>query len=241
MAKGVEQSDDAVLTKLRGFLATMFVAALSMPAMQLQATTPREILADAAFKAADLGSALKLIMEADRAAALLARDPGNRDAALIRAMALGYRAKLTRSRADALAARKQFEGFAAANPRDAEAVASVGTWHLDSVIDLGGLVAGMAIGAKKATGLAMMDRAVLLGGNRAMYSGLAALLRLAIDPADPVGRSLAEKASVAATPFALDQILKRHATAVLVPLRAGDPKAAQRLARQLLPFGRVPR
>ncbi len=227
---------------LRGALAVLMVAALSMPAMSAQAATPREMLADAAFHTQDKAAALALIAEADRgAAAQIARDGRNRDAVFVRAMALGYRAKLTKNRGDALAARKQFEVFTAADPRNPDAAASVGTWHLDSVIDLGGLVAGMAIGAKKATGLAMMDRAVLLGGNRAMYPGLAALLRLAIDPGDPIGRSLAEKASIAATPQALDRIFQRNAIAVLVPLRAGDQKGAHRLARQLLPFGRVPR
>lgn len=220
----------------------MLIAALGVLAMPLQAATPRQILAEAAFQTRDKTVALSQIAEADRAAGVqLAADSGNRDAAFVRAMALGYRAKLDRSRADAMAARKQFEALAAADPRDADAAAAVGTWHLDSVIDLGGMVAGMAIGAKKAAGLAMMDRAVMLGGNRAMYPGLAALLRLSIDPDDPRGRALAEKASAAAVPLPLDRIFQRGALAMLVPLKAGDSKAVQKLARQLLPFGRLKR
>lgn len=156
-------------------------------------------------------------------------------------MVLGYRAKLTHGRGDALAARKLFEAAVAADPRDAEAAAAVGTWHLDSVIELGAFVAGAAIGAKKKTGLDMMDRAVALGGGRAVYAGLAALLRLALDPGDRRARALAEAASVAQAPQPIDRILQRSAILILASLKAGDSKATQKLAKQLLPFGRLNR
>lgn len=218
------------------------IAALWMWAVPLAAATPREILTQAAFQTRDKALALSQIAEASSgAAALLAADAGNRDAAFVQAMALGYRAKLTRNRRDAMGARKQFERLVASNPRDADAVAAVGTWHLDSVLDLGGLLAGMAIGAKKATGFAMTDRSVALGGNRAMFPGLAALLRLSIDPADPRGRALAERASAAAVVTPVDRILQRSAAAIMVSVKAGDDDATQKLARQLLPFGRVDR
>ena len=230
-----------MMTLLRAALLAL-IAALSMLAAPLTAATPREILTHAAFQTRDKAHALAQIAEASKgAAALLAADAGNRDAAFVQAMALGYRAKLTRNRHDALGARKQFERLVASNPRDADAAAAVGTWHLDSVLDLGSLVAGMAIGAKKATGFAMTDRAVALGGNRAMFPGLAALLRLSIDPADPRGRALAEKASTAAVVLPVDRILQRSAAAILVSFKAGDDGATQKLARQLLPFGRVER
>ena len=72
-----------------------------------------------------------------------------------------------------------------------------------------------------------------------MFSGLSALLRLALDPNDPNARALAEAAARGATPTPIDQILQRAAVAVLVPLRAGDKQAAAVAARQLLPFGRI--
>lgn len=217
-------------------VATLIVAG---PALAL---SPRQILSEAAFRTRDKQVALHQIGEAERGAAVqVARDPANRDAGLLQAMAIGYRGKLNHSRSDALAARKQFERLMAADPRDPEAAAAIGTWHLDSVLELGGLAAGMAIGAKKATGLAMMDRSVALAGRRALYAGLAGLLRLAIDPADPRGRALAEIASIAPMPEALDRQMQSSSIAVLAALRAGDAKAVQRLARQLLPFGRLGR
>lgn len=213
-----------------------------MIAAPVAAATPRQILADAAFQTRDKPTALAQVEQSEAAAAaIIAQAPGDREANVVRAMAIGYRAKLTRNRGDALAARKLFTALAAADPRDPEAAAAIGAWHLDSVSALGGLVAGMALGARKADGLAAMDRAVALGGARAMFPGLAALLRLAIDPDDAGARHLAEMASRGTTPYPLDKLMQRSAVAILVPLRAGDMRAAQAMAKQLLPFGRLPK
>jgi hypothetical protein len=215
------------------------VVLLSAPAASL-AATPRDTLAQAAFSPGNKASALARIDQAKaQVDAVLARAPADREARLLSAMALGYRAKLNRSRGDAVEAGKLFTALAAANPRDPEAQAAVGAWHLDAVTALGGFAANMALGAKKAPGFAAMDRAVALGGDRAMFSGLSALLRLALDPGDAKARPLAEAAARGTTPTALDQIMQRSAAAVLVPLRAGNTRAAAALAKQLLPFGRI--
>jgi hypothetical protein len=214
--------------------------ALLLAATAVSAATPRELLTSAAFQARDKQTALASINQSEAgASAQLARSPNDREAATTRAIALGYKAKLTHSRSEALAARKLFEELAAANPRDPEAIMAVGTWHMDSIGELGGFIAGMALGAHKGVGVAAMDRAVALGGNRAMFSGLAALSRLAIDPKDKGGRRLAEAASHGTTPTTLDQIMQRSAAAILVPLRSGDSRAVQALAKQLLPLGRL--
>lgn len=225
-----------------GIMARLTMALAIAACAPVEAATPRQIIAEAAFRTRDKPTALAQLAEAERmAAAQSARDPANREARLLQAMAIGYRGKLRHSRRDALDARRRFEALVAADPRDPEAAGSIGTWHLDSVIELGGLVAGMAIGAKKATGFDQMDRAVALGGKRAFYMGLAALLRLAIDPDDPRGRALALSASTAPTPEALDRQMQGAAIAVLAAIRVGDAKQAERLARQSLPFGRLNR
>ncbi|WP_331012745.1 hypothetical protein [Sphingomonas sp.] len=206
------------------------------------AATPRDILTNAAFSARDKAGALAQIAQAEAGAnAVLARTPGDREAQLTKAMAIGYRAKLNRSRADAIDARDRFDALAAAAPRDPEAQAIVAGWHIDAVSQLGGFVAGAALGAKKATGLAALDRSVALGGGRALFPGIAALLRLSLDGSDPKARGLAEAAVKGSAPTAIDRVMQRSATAVLVPIRAGDARAAQALAKQLLPFGRVAR
>lgn len=158
----------------------------------------------------------------------------------MQATALGYRAKLTGSRTEAIQARKQFEGLVQRNPRDAEAQLALGAWHVGAVYRLGRLVGRAALGAQKPAGFAALDHAVALGGNRALFAGLAALLRLQMDPADPRGRVLAETAARAGTPTTLDRILQRAAERVLVPLRSGNVSATKAVAARLLPFGQLP-
>jgi hypothetical protein len=222
------------------FRFTVVLCAAALIAAPALAATPRETLAQAAFAVRDKPTALARIGQAEAAVnGVLARTPRDREANLLAAMAIGYRAKLNKSRSEAVEAGRRFAALAAADPRDAEAQAALGAWHLDAVTALGGMMAGVALGAKKATGLAAMDRAVALGGNRAMFAGLSALMRLALDPADAKAPALAAAASRGATPTPLDQIMQRAAAAVLVPLRARDTKQAAALARQLLPFGRI--
>jgi hypothetical protein len=218
------------------------IAVMVCIAAPVEAATPRDILLDAAFNTRDSATALARIAQAEAGANVqLARSAGDFDARLSRAMAIGYRAKLTRNRTDALSARHQFEALAAAHPRDAEAAAAVGTWHLDSVIQLGGLIAGMALGAKKAAGLAALDRAVALGEGCAMFPALAALLRMAIDPRDPRARALGEAAARGTTPEPIDRLMQRNVATALAALKSGKPDVAQDLAKELLPFGRVAR
>lgn len=225
-----------------GIFVPLLMVGAAMVAVPAYATTARQALVDAAFTTTDKAVALTQIGRAEATnAAVLARAPSDREALMVRAMATGYRAKLERDRKDALEARRMFEILAAADPRDAEAAAAVGAWHIDAVTELGGMIAGAVLGANRAKGLAAMDRAVTLGGNRAMFPALAALLRLSLNPDDKRAQGLAEAATRGATPHPLDRLMQRSAVAVLVPLRAGNGRAAQALARQLLPFGRVAR
>lgn len=202
------------------------------------AETPRDILTQASFAEQSKGSAIQRVDAAQRlATAILTRTPTDREALLMQATALGYQAKLNGSRGDAIAARKRFEALAARFPNDPEPQLGLGAWHMGAVFKLGRFVGRAALGAQKPAGLAALDRAVALGGNRAIYAGLAALLRLEQDPADPKGRALAEAASRGTTPTAFDRVMRRAATAILVPLAEGDAKATKTLAARLLPFG----
>ena len=219
-------------------LACLCIALLI--ALPAAAETPREILFDAAFRVQDKRAALAQIDKAEQAAtAALARTPHDREAFLIRAMAIGYRAKLNSSRSSALEARQLFDSLAAADPQDAEAQALVGGWHIDAVAKLGGLAAGAMLGARKKSGFAAIDRAVALGGERAMFPGIALLLRLSLDPRDPTGPRLAQMAAQGTTPSTIDRIMQRAALEILAQLRTGDSRAVQAAAKRLLPFGRV--
>lgn len=202
--------------------------------------TSRDMLTQAVFTARDKASALTQIAGAEaNANATLARAPDDIDALLTRAMAIGYRAKLSRNRRDALESRAQLEALVAKNPRSAEAQAALGGWHIDAVAALGGLTARAALGARKAAGYAATDRAVALGGDRALFAGLAALLRLSLDPQDARGASLAAAAARGATPTTLDRLMQRRAAELVNALKGGDRRTVQALAKRLLPLGQI--
>lgn len=207
-------------------------------AFPAQAETPRELLTQAGFVDRDRNVALARINRAAAAAGqALSRSPNDAEAAIMQAMANGYRAKLLGNRSEAIAARKQYEALVVRYPRNAEAQAALGAWHVGVIAKLGRFVGRAVAGAQKATGFEALDRSVALGGNRAMFAGLAGLLRLELDPNDARGRALVETASKAPTPTAIDGYVRKAAMAVLVPLRAGDANATKTLADKLLPFG----
>ncbi len=209
---------------------------LAVPAL----ASPRDTLLLAAFGPSDKAHALEMVRGARaEAAAEVGRNPADNEAALQLAMATGYDAKLARGASDAKSARAQFEALVARNPRDQEALLALAGWHLEAVHSLGGFLAGAALGAKKSLGLAALDRAVAVGGPRPLANGFAALLRIMTDPDDVVtARRYAEAAAAAAATTPTDRIIRIAAQRLLVPLRAGNGKAAAALAVKLMPFGR---
>lgn len=212
--------------------------ALALTPAVASAETPRDALAEAVFGARDKAAALARIDRVSQATgAILARASDDEEAAIVQATAAGYRAKLTGSRTAAVAARKRFETLVVKYPRNPETHIALGAWHIGVIASFGQFVGRAAVGAQKRIGLESIERAIALGDNRAMFLGLAALLRLELDASDPRGRQLAEAAARGATPTAVDRIMQRAAAAVLVPLRRGDSKATRVLADRLLPLG----
>ena len=218
------------------------VLAIGMMCVQCPAAaeTPRELLTQASFFDRDLPTARRHVEQATQAAAaILQRNPHDGEAMLIHATAIGYDAKLTGSRSQAIAARTAFEALTAREPQNPEALLALGAWHVGAIYKLGRFIGRAALGAQKAVGMASLDRAVALGGNRALFSGLSALLRLELDPADPRGLQLAEAASRGSTPTPIDRIMQRSALAILAPLKVHDARATRNAASELLPFGQV--
>lgn len=227
------------MTRFNGFATAfaMFSLAIAAPVL---ADTPRELLTVAVFDSRDVPTALVRVDRAQAAAtAILQRDPGNEEAAVVQATAFGYHAKLTGSRTEVAAARKRFEALVARYPRDAEAQVALGAWHLGVVNKVGAFFGRAAVGAQKSVGFAATDRAVALGGNRALILGLAALLRLQLDPNDARGAALAAAGARGATPTPGDRIMQRACVAVVAALRQNDDKATKRLAARLLPLGQL--
>lgn len=223
--------------------AVAIAMAVTIPVAAPAAATvvgPRDVLTQVAFGIHDKAAALAAIGSAAASAqAVLATAPGNHEALMTRAMAISYRAKLDRSRSDALIAKAQFEALAAQYPDDPEAQAAIGGWHLEAVDGLGGMVARAALGARRAAGFAAIDRAVALGGDRALFRGLAALLRLALNPHDATGAALAVQSAHGNAPTPLDRIVQHRAGEIADALKTEKPDQVQTLARRLLPLGEV--
>lgn len=230
----------AVTMAAVGMAACAGVAVPAASAQAAGAQTARDLLTRASFGEDSRDAALARVTEAQAAAgAALRRSPHDVEAMLMQAMALGYLAKLTGGRAEAIAARKQFEALVARDPRNADAQMALGAWHIGGVNRLGGFVGRTVLGAQKKTGFDALERSVALGGTHALYPGIAGLLHLELDPADPRGRVLVELASRGSTSTALDRLMQRSAMAMLASLRAGNAAATKALASRLLPFGRL--
>lgn len=221
-------------------LPRLTIAALAIIApAAAEAQSARDLLVQAAFEDRSPSVAAARIDRAYAiAAAASARDDDDQDAAVVGATALGYRAKLSGNRSEAVVARRAFEAAATRFPRNPEAQVALGAWHMGIISKVGRLV-GRVIGAQRNVGLAALDRSVALGGNRAMFAGLSALLRIQADPDDPRGRILAEQATRSTAPTNIDRYMQRACAAVLGPLRNGDDRAARALADRLLPLGWV--
>jgi hypothetical protein len=226
-----------------GYLAASFaVIAMATPGPSaVAAATPREILIGAAFGTHDKATALARIDAGFRAAnLLLARNPGDREAMLQRAVAISYRGKLTRNRADLVAARQAFESLAAAQPRDPEAQMALAGWNLGAVVELGPFMARAALGAKRAAGLQALDRSVALGAGKPMFPAFASMARIQLDPNDIArSRQLAEAAMRDTATSPLGRIMQQRAAAMIPLLRPGNGKAAAQAATRLLPFGQL--
>jgi hypothetical protein len=217
------------------------VSAIAFTAPAFAADTPRELLVSAAFGTRDKQVALSRIDSALRGAeAALARNPADHEARLQRALAIGYRGKLNRSRADLMVARKGFEELIASQPRDAEALMALAGWNLGAVIELGPMMARAGLGARKAWGLQALDRAVSLGAGQPLYFAVASFTRIQLDPGDiKEARRLAELAVAAIPRTPVDRIMQLRAAALLPLLRAGNGSAAAKSAGFMLPFGRL--
>jgi len=221
---------------IRGVAAAVITIAATA---NVGAATPRDTLIRAAFMTQDKSQALTLIDQAyAQTKATLAQSPGDKEAKLQRALAIGYRGQLRRTLGDAKAAHAAFVALAAANPRDPEVQIALAGWHLTAVGDLGAFLARSVLGASRAAGMTSLDQAIALGGNHAFFPGYAALIRIRLDPSEVApALQLAKQSAGDQATTSIDRILQRAAIRLLPLLQAGDGKAASKLAGQLLPFG----
>jgi len=224
---------------MRRFGYPLAAFAMMASAAHAQAATPRDTLLQAAFVTTDPAQAAAELAAALAACdAILARLPGDGEARLQRTLAIGYRAKLTHNRTDALETRRSLEAMIATHPADAELQLALGGWHASAIVQLGSMMARTVLGARRAEALTALDRAAQLGAGHASYPAMAALFRIALDASDTVtALRLAEAAVRAPATSSFDRMVQRRAAAILPALRAGHGADASAAAQRLLPFG----
>ncbi len=199
----------------------------------------RAQLSVAAYQTTDRAKALDLVGTAEKDFdAALAKAPGNVEAQLQKAIAIGYRAKLTKSRTLGKETRARMEAVKAAHPDLALAWAAVAGWHGGAVATLGSFIAGVALGAHAKDAETGFLQAIKLDPNNPVHRTYYAATLLDLD-AGNAARAAQVLAPIAALPVhdGFDGLLKKQGIQLLAAIKAGNATAAQALARRLQPFG----
>ena len=225
----------------------LFIQGQFASAAQLARTGGQPVLAAkstlvaAAFQASSKEQALAMLEQAlADAQGALAKAPGDADATLQRALVIGYRAKLKKNAGDAKEARRGMEAARAMAPNNALAWAALGGWHGDAIIDVGPMLAGMALGAKKSEAIRDFDMATAKDPASPLYPTYYALMLLRLDKGSTAkAQSLLQTAVTLRARDGFEALMKARAAQMLAPLKAGNPDLARTLAVQLAPFGRI--
>lgn len=201
----------------------------------------RATLSIAAYETRDKARAMQLIDSAEKDFdAALAKAPGSAEAQLQKAIAIGYRAKLTRSPGLGKETRRRMEAVKAAHPDMAFAWAAVAGWHGGAIATLGRFTAGLVLGAHNPDFESGFAQAVKLDPGNPVHRTYFAQQLLDLD-AGNAARAAQQLNGIAtlATHDGFEALLKRQGIALAAVLKAGDAKAAQALARRQQPFGNL--
>ncbi|MGL6044562.1 MAG: hypothetical protein ACRC1J_11620 [Sandaracinobacteroides sp.] len=193
----------------------------------------------AAFQTQDKAAARDLLLAAERDfnAALLVQ-PGNPEALLQKAIAIGYRAKLERSVGLAKQSRRNFESILGRYPTDALALAAMGGWHGESVATLGKFLAGTALGAKEVESIRFFDKAVAAPGADPLVPIFYASTLMALSANNvPKARALLLRSLKTAPTDGFEALVQKNGRTVLAQLDKGDLAGARTTAARLAPLG----
>jgi tetratricopeptide (TPR) repeat protein len=223
-----------------GQFAAAADAARMVPTADSLTLAARATLVVAAYEVDDKAKALKLIAEAEADAdRALKQAPDKVDALLQKAIAIGYRAKLTRSPGAAKDARTLMEDATRRAPKSALAWASLGGWHGESVVTLGRFLAGTMVGAKAKAGIAAYDRALALDPDSPVFRTLYAITLADLDPDAQRLRTLLTPAARGTGGDGFDQLMRARARALLAALDGGKAGAITAAAAKARPFARI--
>jgi len=237
VARPAHAADAAALFEAGQFAAAADAARGEKSAESLTLAA-RASLVVAGYEVSDKAKALMLIDEAEADAdKALTVSPGDVGATLQRAVALGYRAKLTRSPGLAKQALRLMEQSAKRAPRNALAWASIGGWHGESVVELGKFIAGTMLGAKTDRGVEAFERAVALDASSPVFRTYYAMMLIGIGKPDPAKlRALLTPAANGRGGDGFDQLMRARARALLTALDSGKKSALEAAAQKARPF-----
>jgi len=201
----------------------------------------RAQLSIAGYQTADKERALAQVAaaEADFDKAL-AREPGNVQAQLQKAVAIAYRAQLTRGISLAKDVRRRFETILAAHPDNSLAWGALGGWHGGAVATVGSFLAGTALGAKKSEMERCYAQALRLSPGLPSTRVFFAITLLDLDPGNATrAAGMLKGLDTLPANDGFEALLKRQGLELAAVLARGDAKAAQATARRLKAFSRI--
>jgi len=118
--------------------------------------------------------------------------------------------------------------------------AALGGWHGDSIVDLGAMLAGVVLGAKRGEALRSFDTALVKEPTSPVYPTYYAFTLLRMDAGNaPRARALLERAVALKPRDGFEALMRYRAAQALAPLQRGDIKAARALVPKLQPFGKL--
>jgi len=193
----------------------------------------------AVYQTTDRRKARDLLLAAERDFdAALALQPGQLDALLQKAIAVGYRAKLENNLGLARQSRRNFESILAKRPDDALALGAMGGWHGEAVATLGKFIAGAALGAREGEGLRFYEKALAAPGADPAVPLFYATTLLNLSPDNaPKAKALLQRAAKAQADDGFERLVQQNARTILALLEKGDVKTAQATASRLAPLG----
>jgi tetratricopeptide (TPR) repeat protein len=193
----------------------------------------------AAFQTTDRKKARDLLLAAEKDFdAALALQPGNPEALLQKAIAIGYRAKLESNIGLAKQTRKNFEALLAKRPNDPLVLGALGGWHGESIATLGKFIAGTALGANAKDGQRYYDKAVASPGADPVVPIFYATTLLNLSPDNaPKAKALLQRAVKTQPGDGFERLMVQNGRAILAPLEKGDVEAAQAVAKRVGAFG----
>lgn len=201
----------------------------------------RAQLAIAGYQTSDKAQALAIVAaaEADFDKAL-AREPANVQAQLQKAVAIAYRAQLTKGLGLAKETRRRFEAIRTANPDNATVWGALGGWHGGAVATVGSFVASTMLGAHKDEMERCYAQALKLAPAEPSTRVFYAITLMDLDPANaPRAAAVLKGLDRLRASDGFEQLLKRQGLELATALAKGDATAAQATARRLKAFSRI--